>query len=140
MGIVVGWINAPLITGLMMTGMPDTVENRVTHIDVGGRHIDLGPQRVLTFSQLPARIFANKARLSATGRSRSGLLRPASVNVPRYSRACFGAKATDIGMTRRNELIRELKQSVEVARRVTDFPIPFEPEPPDIIFYRIHIF
>ena len=43
-------------------------------------------------------------------------------------------------MTRRDELIRELKQSVKVARRVTDFPMPFEPEPPDIIFYRIHIF
>ena len=34
-GIVVGWVNAPLITGLMMTDMPDTVENRITHIDVG---------------------------------------------------------------------------------------------------------
>jgi len=37
-------------------------------------------------SSSPFLIFSNSARLSATGRSRYGLLRPASVSVPRCAR------------------------------------------------------
>src|SRR5690554_6930695 len=44
---VIGRIDTPLVPGLMVMRMADAVDNRITHVHVGRRHIDLGTQRTL---------------------------------------------------------------------------------------------
>ena len=42
--IVIGRINWPRISRLMVFGVPDSVQDRVPQIDIGLSHIDLGAQ------------------------------------------------------------------------------------------------
>ncbi|MNN90696.1 hypothetical protein D3C81_2086950 [compost metagenome] len=46
MGKIIGRIYAPAASGTVMLRMDDPVENRVPEIDVGGGHIDFGPEHL----------------------------------------------------------------------------------------------
>ena len=51
MSKVIHWVNAPLITSTMMGSMSYTVNNRVTHVDVAGSHINLSTKHLFTISK-----------------------------------------------------------------------------------------
>ncbi len=70
MGIVVHGIDAPLVPGAVMAGVIDTVDHRITHVEVAGGQIDLGAEGVPAIANSPARIRRNRSRLSSLGRSR----------------------------------------------------------------------
>ena len=54
MGIVVHRIDAPFVTGPVMGGVQDAVHDRVSQIQIGRGHVDLGPQRFLAIRELTA--------------------------------------------------------------------------------------
>src|SRR6267154_4251098 len=45
---VVHGINAPFVAGAMVLGMQNPVHHGIAHVEVGRRHIDLGPQHART--------------------------------------------------------------------------------------------
>ena len=47
-GKIVHWINAPLIPCVVMAHTGYTINNRVSHIDIWGSHIDLSAKHLLT--------------------------------------------------------------------------------------------
>ena len=51
-GVVVHRVDAPRIAGPVMVGVPDAVQHRVAHRDVGRRHVDLRPQDVRAIREL----------------------------------------------------------------------------------------
>src|SRR5262245_1826560 len=44
MRVVVHWIDAPLVSGPVVLHVKNAIHHRVAHIQVGRRHVDLGPQ------------------------------------------------------------------------------------------------
>src|SRR5215203_5751096 len=52
MGKVVHWINAPLVPRAIMMGMADAIEQWVTHLHVGGSHVNLGAQHMRAIGKL----------------------------------------------------------------------------------------
>ncbi len=53
MGEVVEGIDAPLIPGIVMGGVNDTVDERVPHVHIGGGHVDLSPEHPGTVGKFP---------------------------------------------------------------------------------------
>ena len=51
--IVVQRIHAPLVAGPVMPRVPDPIDRRIAHVDVGARHVDLEPQHVCAVGKLP---------------------------------------------------------------------------------------
>ena len=45
---VIHRINAPCVTGVVMSHACHTVDNRVSHVDVRGSHVNLGTKHLLT--------------------------------------------------------------------------------------------
>ena len=52
-GVVVHGVEAPLVAGAVMLGVEDAVQHRVPQIDVGGGHVDLGPESPGAVGKLP---------------------------------------------------------------------------------------
>ena len=52
-GEVVHRVDAPRVAGAVVRGVPDAVEHRIAHDDVGGGHVDPRPQHVRSVRELP---------------------------------------------------------------------------------------
>ena len=48
MGKIIHRIDAPLIACVVMTHTGHPVDNRITHVDIRGSHIDLGAEHLLS--------------------------------------------------------------------------------------------
>ena len=48
MGEIVHWVDAPRLPRPMVGNLPDPVEGRVAHVDIGRCHVYLGPQNALS--------------------------------------------------------------------------------------------
>ena len=91
---VVHRIDAPLVAGAVMLGVQDAVHDRVAHVEVRVRHVDLGAQRARCRRGTRPSSCARTGRGSPrTERSRQGLFLPGSVRVPRYSRTSSGDRS-----------------------------------------------
>ena len=42
---VIHWVDTPFVSSAVMSGVNNTIHHRVTQVYIGGRHINLGPQR-----------------------------------------------------------------------------------------------
>ncbi len=51
-GKIVHGIDTPIITCLMVPGVLDAVNNRVTHIHISGTHINFGPECIAAILEL----------------------------------------------------------------------------------------
>ena len=52
-GKVVGGIDAPLVAGAVVGDLEDAVDDRVAHVEVGGRHVYPGAEHVGALVELP---------------------------------------------------------------------------------------
>ena len=43
MGEIIHWINAPLVSRIMVILMQDPINNWISHVHVGRSHVNLGP-------------------------------------------------------------------------------------------------
>ena len=118
MGEIVHRINAPFAAGMMMLGVADAVEDGIAHPDVGGGHVDFGPQR--------ARAIGKFARLHplekvegfldaafAPGALLAGAVRRAAIGV-----GVFGGKIADVGLALLNQGNGVLIDFIEIIRGV----------------------
>ena len=67
MRVVVHGVDRPLASGPMMLGMANPVEDRIAHVDVGRRHIDLGPQDMGTVRELSGAHSSKKVEVFVDG-------------------------------------------------------------------------
>ena len=80
----------------------------------------------------PARMRANRSRLSSAGRSRHGLGRPGSVGVPRRRADLLRRLVVDVGLAGPDEVDGPVVELREVARGVVEVLAPVEPQPADV--------
>ena len=137
--VVVGRIDAPGVAGAVMRRVPDAVERRIAHVDVGRRHVDLRAQHVRAVGKLarahppeqvevlldrPVAIRAVAARLGQRAAILADLV---------------GRQAVDVGLAVANQLLGVAVHLLEVVRRV-EHPIgPVEPEPADVLLNRVDV-
>ena len=77
----IAWIDAPIVSGSVVVGPLDAVEQRVPHVRVVVRHVDFGAQHAMAIGMDAVPHFLEEAQVLPTGRSRWGLLVPGEVGV-----------------------------------------------------------
>ena len=140
MSEVIHRVDAPFIPCILMRQMRDPVEDRVPHIDVGRRHIDLRaehhravgilsrlhvPEERQTFLRIPVPVRVVTARLGQRAAVLADLIR---------------AEAADIGEPLPDQQLRLLVHRVKVIGRKEAAVPEIGAQPPDILLDRLHKF
>ena len=137
---VVARIDAPVIAGAVMLGMPYSVHHRVAQVDVAALHVDLGPQHVnavgvLAVLHLLQQVQAFLDRTVAEGAVAAALSQGAAVG-PHL----LGGQRVDVGEAALDQIAREPVEAVEVVRGVVLVLAPVEAEPAHRVDDRIDVF
>ena len=139
MSVVVQWVNAPLVALAVMRGVNYSVYGRVSHIDVGARHIYLCTERSRSVSKLSRSHSAEEVKvlLNASVAVRAllaGLGQSASVLLHLVSR-----EVAHVCLAVHNELFSILVALVKVVRAVEDTAAGRSAEPGEVLKYRINV-
>ena len=114
MGVIVSRVDAPLVTGLVMNDMPNAIQHRVTHIDIGRCHVNPGAQRITAIGELPGlhpreqvEIFLDR---TIPVRAVGARLGQATAILP----CLLGAQTADIGLAAIDKLHRKIIEGIEI--------------------------
>ena len=129
---VVHRVDAPGVARTVVGRVPDAVEHRVAHDDVGGGHVDLRPQHVRPVRELPRahapeQVQVLRRRATAVRAFRAG----GRERAPRR-RDLLRALAVDVRLAALDELFGEPVQGLEVVGCERRGVTPGEPEPGDV--------
>ncbi len=131
MGEVVHRVDAPGVAGPMVRGVADPVQRRITHVQIGRRHVDLRAQHVGAVGKLagPHAGEEIQALLRRTPAIRAVAARLGERSAVRPD--LIGVETVDVGQIPPDELDRKAIQLLEIVGGVAQF-VPAEPEPCDV--------
>ena len=115
-----------------MRRLANPVHDRVAHVDVAGRHVDLRPQHVRAVLELPG---AHAAKQIEVLLDRPGAIRAVAAWLGQGA-AIFahlvGGQAVDVGLPVANELLRPCVELLEIVGGVVKMFAPVEAQPSDV--------
>ena len=132
-------VYTPFVAGLVVLDMSDAVNHRVTHIEVGRRHIDFGAQHFCAVFEFAGGHAAEQVEIFfdaavAVRAVFAGLGERAAVFAD-----FIGAQIVDISQTFFNKLYGTFINEIKIARSVKAL-IPLKAEPLNILLNRLDIF
>ena len=132
MRIVVHRVDAPLAAGAVMVGVQDAVHDRIAHVEIGRRHVNLGTQNAGAVGKLALshaleeiEIFFRRATTVRTLFAGLGERAAMLANL-------FGAQIVDVGFAVFDQLDRPFVELAKVVGGVAEI-VPLEAEP-------VHVF
>ena len=136
---VVHRVDAPVVARPVVMRAPDAIENRIAHVDVRRRHVDLGAKHVCAILELAGAhpreqieaLLDRAAPVGAVG-ARLGQ-RPAKLP------DLVEAQAVDVRIAVPDEVHGVLVELLEVVRCVPRLALPREPEPAHVRLDRFHV-
>ena len=139
MSKVIHRVDAPLVTGIVMRRMSYTIDNRIPHIDVRGRHIDFGTENLFPVGILALLHCLEKLKilLSASAPVRAfpaGFFKSSSVFFD-----FLRCQVAYISFSFLNELHCCFVHLIKIIRCPQPL-IPLETKPSNILFDRTYIF
>ena len=131
MRVVVQRIDTPLVAGAMMCGVPDAVDRRIAHVDIGTRQVNLESQYMRTIGKLaflhPSKkiqAFGDGALAIAAWLAR---LSQGAAKTPHF----VGRRAVDVGKPGLDQVPSKLVEPIEIVRRIVKMRPPVEAQPFD---------
>ena len=116
--VVVERVDAPRVAGAVVVRVLDAVQQRVAHLHVGRRHVDLGAQTCAPSGNSPARIRREEVEVLLDGAlAVRALLAGLGERAAVLADLCLAVRLHDVGLARLDELHRELVEPLEVVRR-----------------------
>ncbi len=139
MGEVIVGIDAPLVTGLVVMGMANAVQDRIAQVHVGRRHVDLGAQHACAVGELAGFHACEQveALIGGTLAERAVLARLGEVAAV-FARL-LGGQIADIRLAGLDQLDGPVVQLVKVLRGIALFTGPLETQPLDVGLDRIDV-
>jgi hypothetical protein len=140
MRVVIHRIHAPGVAGAVMLGVEDAVDDRIAHVDVGMRHVDLGAQRAFAVPEpacahAPEEVEVLRRGAVAEGAVSAGLGERATMRTH-----FLGAEIADEGEALADELFRETVELFEIVARVEKIRAPVEAEPLHVLHDGVDVF
>ena len=132
-GEIVGRVDAPFVAGLMMRGMPDSIDHRVAQIHVAGGHVDLGAQRGLAFAEFTGTHLFEGRQVFGRGAIAIGAVRARGIPVAAVFACLFGSQLVDVGIAVFDQVQGVFVKGIEIVRRKAHMTIPVEAQP-------VHVF
>ena len=138
MGEVVHRVDRPLVAGAVVVGVADAVEQRVAHLHVGRRHVDLRAQHVGTVGELAGSHAAQQVevlrhRAVAVGALAARLQDRAAVLLD-----LLVVEAVDVGLAGEHQPLGALVEPLEVVGREVQ-RVPLEAEPAHVALDRLDV-
>ena len=138
MGEVVHGVDAPLVPGLMMGDMDDPIEGRVPHVDVGGGHVDLGPEGLGAVFELPVLHALEQIQILLHGPIPVGAVLPGLRQGTPVGPHLLLGEVIHVGHALSDQLLGQFVALVEV-RGTEDQLVPLEPQPADVLLDGVHV-
>ena len=138
MGEIIHRINAPGISGAVVPGPVDPVDNRVAHIEIAGGQIDFSPQRHFSILELPGSHSAEQLQafllraVPIRAYRRMGQISPVFPHL-------FGSQLAHIGQPFFNQAAGKLVHFLKVLGGIVKPVVPVKPQPMDILLYSVHV-
>ncbi len=138
-GVVVHRVDAPLIAGVMVVRLADAVDDRVAHVHVRRRHVDLGAQHGLAFVVFSAGHALERREVLLHRRIARGAGLAAMLLVAVVFADLLLRKEADISLAELDQLNGVRMHAVEVVRCLVVVLPPVETEPADVFLDRIDV-
>jgi hypothetical protein len=136
--VVVHRIDAPGVAGAVVVGVADPVEQRIAHLHVRRRHVDLRPQHAGAVGELAGphaaqevEVLGHRAVAEGAGPARLGQRAPVQLDV-------VVREVADVGLAVLHQLLGQLVHLLEVARREQHLGRG-EAQPPDVGLDRVDV-
>ena len=139
-GEVVARVDAPLVTGLVVMGVANAIENRVAQVDVRRSHVDLGAQRTCTVRELTGFHACEQVEVLFHGALAERAVLPGLVQAAAVFTHLFGIEVADEGLAGLDQLDGPSVQLVEIIGGVALLAGPLEAQPLDIGLDRVDVF
>ena len=138
-GVVVHRVDAPRVTGPVMAGVPDAIQDRVAQVDVGRRHVDPGAQHVRAVGELagahaPEQVEVLVDAAAPVRRVDAGLGQRATMSAD-----LVGRVRVHVGQPAPDQVLGVLIEPLVVVRRVVLAVVPVEAEPADVLLDGVHV-
>ena len=117
---VVHRIDAPLVAGAMMLGVQDAVHDRIAHVEVRRRHVDLGPQRARAVGELAGLHAREEVEILFDGAIAIGAFFARLGERAAILAHLVGGQIADVGLAGLDELDGPLVELLEVVGRVKE--------------------
>jgi hypothetical protein len=139
-GIVIGRVDAPAVAGAGVGGAQDPIEHRVAHIDVAGRHVDLGAQDLVTVGKSAVAHRTQELQvlldITVAMRARRSRLGQSAAVGPDL----LGRQVVDVGIAGLHELFGPFVELLEVVGGVVEMLAPVTAEPAHVLLDRFDVF
>ena len=137
-GEVVHGVDAPLVALTVVVLVVDAVDDRVTHVEVAGGQIDLGPQRHGAVGELTGPHALEQIQALLNGPVPVGAL-GGGAHIAAHVAHLLGGQLADVGQTLFDEVHGALVHFLKVIRGIEEPVAPVEAQPTDILLDGLHI-
>ena len=128
---IVHGIDAPRISCAMVRGMLDAVDEGVSHVHVGMRHVDFGAQYAMPFGKLPLLHAIQESEALFGGAIAVGAWFAWRVEIASILADLFWRQFADIGFFHANKLLGPEVELIEVVGGIKEL-IPLKAKPADV--------
>ena len=137
-GVVVHGVDAPLVPGAVVAGVVDPVDHRVSHIEVAGGQVDLGPQGVPAVLKLPCPHPAEQVQALLFGAVPVGALGGVG-QIPPHLLHLLRGQLAHVSQALFDQLLGALVHGLKVIGGVVEPVVPVVAQPVDILFNGVHV-
>ena len=138
-GEIIHRVDAPGVSGSVVGNLADPVEGRVTHMDVGRRHIDLCPKHMASIFEFPITHTLEKVQILFNGSIPEGTVASRFGQGASIFPNLLCAQAVDISLSPADENTGEFIELLEIIGCVGQPVSPVKPKPTDILQNRLGI-
>ncbi|MCY1429457.1 hypothetical protein D9M71_453750 [compost metagenome] len=139
-GEVVARVDAPLVTGLVMIGMANAVEDRVAQVHVRRGHVDLRPQRTGAVRELAGLHAREQVEVLLDGTVAERAVAAGLGQAAAIGARFFRRKVADIGLAGLDQVDGPFMQLVEIVGGVAHLARPLEAEPAHVALDGVDVF
>jgi hypothetical protein len=129
---VVGRVDEPRVAGARVRGMQDPVEDRITHVDVPGSHVDARPKDTGSVRELARPHAGEEVEVLVDRPVAPGTLAPRLGQRAAVLADLVGRQVVDVGLAGLDEADGPREEPLEVVRGEVQVLAPVEPEPADV--------
>ena len=137
MGKVVHGVDAPLVPLAVVVHMPDPVDDRVTHIEVAGGQINLGPEGIAVVLKFAFPHPAEQIQALLDGAIPVGG-EGGGIQVAPVLLELLGGQLADIGQSLFDQLHRILVVLLKIVGAVEEAVAPVKAQPVDVLLDGLH--
>lgn len=139
-GEVIHWVDWPGVSGAVVVHAPDPIQGRVSHVYVGGRHVDFGAQGFASVFEFTGAHACEEVEIFFHGPIAVGAFFTGTGGCSTCTHEIFGRKIADEGFAGSDQVLSKGVEFFKVIGCKKLILLPIESQPADVFLDGVHIF